>query len=264
MAVLDSAEDFRVGRVFSRLFDALFANLAVFLPLAALLTIPTLLLTLYTSTNLANMGITPAGEIAPGGGMTLFRMAMLRMALYVIFGFILQAALVQGTITYLNDERPGLVQSLTSALKSVVPLVIIALLSMLGVFAGMMILVVPGIILALMWAVVVPVRVVEKTGITETFGRSRALTKGYRGKIFLLLLMYVVLAFAVGFATRPLMGISVLMPKPGELNIPFIVVSWAEQVFLTALTAVGIASVYYELRLVKEGVGAQQMAAAFD
>jgi len=264
MAVIDTAEDFRIGRVVSRLFNALFANLGVFLPLTALLTIPSLLLTLYGTTNLANMGVTAAGAIAPGGGMAFFRQIMLQTAVYVVFGFILQAALVQGTITYLNDERPGLGQSFSSALKSVGPLVVIALLSVLGMAAGMMLLIVPGIILALMWAVVVPVLVVEKTGITETFGRSRALTKGYRGKIFLMVLMYLLVALAISFATRPFLGVSVFMPKPGELNPLYLVVTWVEHVFLTALTAVGIASIYYELRLVKEGIGAQQMAAAFD
>jgi hypothetical protein len=264
MAVLDTADDFHIGRVVSRMFNALFANLGVFLPLAALLTIPTLLWTLYTSISPTNMGMTTAGDITAGGGFTFFRMAMFQFAIYLVFGFILQAALVQGTITYLNGERPSFGESFAGALKSVVPLVVIAFLSMLGMMAGIMLLVIPGIIVAMMWAVVVPVLIVEKTGITETFGRSRALTKGYRGRIFLLVLMYLVLALAIGFATRPLMGVSLLATKLGQLNIPYLVVSWAEQAFLTALTAVGIASIYFELRLVKEGVGAQQMAAAFD
>jgi len=115
-----------------------------------------------------------------------------------------------------------------------------------------------------MWSVVVPVRMVENTGITETFGRSRALTKGYRGKIFLLVLMYLVIAIAIGFATRPLFGVSMLAKTLTEFNPVYLVVDWAERVVLAAITAVGVASVYYELRLVKEGIGAQQMAAAFD
>lgn len=264
MAILDSAEDFRIGRVVSRMFNALFANLATFLALAALLMIPMLLLTLYTTTNLAHMGMTPAGGIIPGAGLTFFSMIAIQSLVYLIVGYLLQAALVQGTITYLNDERPSFGQCLSSAMKSVLPLIVIAVLSGLGMFLGAILLLVPGLIIAMMWFVVVPVRMVENAGIIESFGRSRALTKGYRGKIFLLFLMYMVLALALAFATRPLMGVSMIVPKPGELNIPYIVVGWAEQVFLAAITAAGIASVYYELRLVKEGIGAQQMASAFD
>jgi len=264
MAVLDTAEDFRIGRVVSRLFNALFANLGVFLPLAALLTIPNLLLTLYTTSHLTSSGLTPAGALAAGGASAFFRLIALQSLVYIILSFILQAALVQGTITYLNDERPGLGQSFSSALKLLVPLIVIAILSGLAIMAGMMLLLVPGIILALMWSVVVPVRMVENTGITETFGRSRALTKGYRGKIFLLVLMYLVIAIAIGFATRPLFGVSMLAKTLTEFNAVYLVVDWAERVVLAAITAVGVASVYYELRLVKEGIGAQQMAAAFD
>lgn len=264
MTTIDTAEDFRIGRVVSRLFNALFANLATFLALAALLMIPMLLLTLYMTANLARVGMTAAGGIAPGGGWNFFWLIVIQFLVYLIAGYLLQAALVHGTISYLNDERSSFGQCLSSAMKSALPLIGIAILSGLGMTLGGMLLLVPGIIVALMWFVVVPVRMVENTGITESFGRSRALTKGYRGRIFLLFLMYMVLALAIVFATRPLMGVSMIVPKPGELNVPYVVVGWAEQVFLAAVTAAGIASVYYELRLVKEGIGAQQMAAAFD
>jgi len=264
MTTIDTAEDFRIGRVVSRLFNALFANWVIFLTLATLLMAPLLLLSLYTTANFASMGITPAGGIAPGGLGSFFRLFALQMVIYTIFYYLLQAALVKGTITYLNDERATLGQCLSSVLKSAGTLVVIAFLSLLGVFLGIMLLVVPGIILALMWFVIVPVCMVENTSVTQTFGRSRALTKGHRGKIFLLILMYFALAFAIVFTTRPLLGVSMMMPKPGELNVAYVVVGWAEQVILAALTAAGVASIYYELRLVKEGVGAQQMAAAFD
>lgn len=264
MAAIDTAEDFRIGRVVSRLFNALFTNLATFLALAALLTVPMLLLTLYTTTHLAGVGINPAGGIVAGKGMSFFGLMMVQLIVYLVFSFLLQAALVYATISYLNDERPGFGRSLSRAMKSVVPLIVIAILSGVGVMLGMMLLVIPGILLGLMWAVVVPVLVVENTGITETFGRSRALTKGYRGRIFLLILMYFILAIAISFATRPLFGLSMITPKPGELSMPYTVVGWLEQVFMVAISSAGIASLYYELRLVKEGIGAQQLAEAFD
>jgi hypothetical protein len=48
------------------------------------------------------------------------------------------------------------------------------------------------------------------------------------------------------------------------MTVPLLVVQWIENTILVAIAAVGVSSIYYELRLVKEGVGAQQMAAAFD
>jgi hypothetical protein len=264
MAVVDSAEDFRMGRVVSRLFEALLANPVPFLALTALLTIPSLLLSLYTITNVTQtMGVTPAGGIAPGGMGRFIEVTGSAALVYLVFTFLLQAALTQGTISWLNGEKPSVGQSLSVAVKNFLPLVAIAILAGLGWMLGSLLLVVPGIIVALMWSVVVPVKVVEGTGITESFGRSRALTKGFRGRIFLLFLAYFVVAMILGFAVRPLLGISML-PKPGELSVGYILVDWILRVVLTAITAVGATSIYYELRLVKEGIGAQQMAAAFD
>jgi hypothetical protein len=264
MAIVDSAEDFRIGRVVSRLFEALLANAVPFLALTALLTIPSLLLSLYTITNVTQtMGITAAGAIAPGAVGRFVEMSGLAGLVYLVFTFLLQAALTYGTVSWLNGEKPGFGQSLSVAVKNFLPLVAIAILTGLGVMLGTILLFVPGIILAMMWSVTVPVRVIEGTGISESFGRSRALTKGYRGRIFLLFLAYFVVAIILGFAVRPLLGVAML-PKPGELNPAYILVDWILRVVLTSITAVGATSIYYELRLVKEGIGAQQMAAAFD
>lgn len=264
MATVDSAEDFRIGRVVSRLFEALLANPVPFLALTALLTLPSLLLSLYTVTNITQtMGVTAAGGIAPGGMGRFVEMSALSGLVYLVFTFLLQAALTQGTISWLIGERPSFGHSLSVALKNFLPLVAIAILTGLGVGLASFLLLVPGVILALMWSVVVPVKVIEGTGITESFGRSRALTKGYRGRIFLLFLAYFVVAMIVSFAVRPLLGVA-MMPKPRDLNAAYILVDWVVRVVLTSITAVGATSIYYELRLVKEGVGAQQMAAAFD
>jgi hypothetical protein len=264
MAIIGSAEDFRLGRVVSRLFEALLANAVPFLALTALLTIPSLLLSLYTITNITQtMGVSATGAIAPGRIGRFFEMTSLSVLVYLVFTFLLQAALTHGTISWLNGEKPGLGKSFSVAVKNFLPLIGIAILTGLGVMLGAMLMIIPGIILALMWSVTVPVRVIEGAGVTESFGRSRALTKGYRGRIFLLFLAYFLVAMALSFAVRPLLGVA-MVPKPSDLNAPYILVDWALRVVLTSITAVGATSIYYELRLVKEGIGAQQMAAAFD
>ena len=178
--------------------------------------------------------------------------------------YVLQAAVVRSTITYLNGEPNKLGDSLSAGFRSFLPIMIIAFLSLLGIGAGMVLLVVPGIILAVAWSVVIPVQVVENTGIGESFGRSRALTKGHRWQIFALVLMYFLLAIVAGLALNLLLGVSLIRPGAAALAAPFLIASWVLRVVLSAITAVGVASIYYELRLVKEGVGAGQLAAAFD
>jgi len=264
MAIIDSPEDFRMGRVVSRLFEALLANWVLFLALAALSTIPTMLLSIYTVSDLTqNMGMTPAGAIVPGRMGRFFEITALSSLLYLIFTFLLQAALTQSTVCWLNDEKPNFGNSLSVAVKNFLPLVGIAILAGLGVMLGMVLLFIPGIILALMWSVVVPVKIVEGTGIGESFGRSRSLTKGYRGRIFLLFLAYFIVAIVIGLVVNLGMA-GTMLPKPGDVNPAYMAVGWIVRVVLASITAVGVTSIYYECRLVKEGIGAQQMAAAFD
>ncbi|HEY1877298.1 MAG TPA: hypothetical protein VGG66_07490 [Rhizomicrobium sp.] len=262
MAVIESAEDFRIGRVVSRLFEVLRANAVLFLALAALSTIPTMLLSIYTLSDLTQ-GMTPAGAMVPGRMGRFFEITTLSSLLYLIFTFLLQAALTQSTICWLNNEKPNFGNSLSVAVKNFLPLVGIALLAGLGVMLGMVLIFIPGIILAMMWSVVVPVKIVEGTSINESFGRSRALTKGYRGRIFLLFLAYFVVAIVINIVISLLMA-GTMLPKPGDINPAYLAFGWIVRVVLASITAVGVTSIYYELRLVKEGIGAQQMAAAFD
>jgi len=141
---------------------------------------------------------------------------------------------------------------------------LIGILHLLGFVLGAILLLVPGLILSCMWIVVVPVRTIENTGIIESFSRSRSLTKDHRGAVFLLILIYLTFALGTALAVRPLMGVSILRPQLGQITIAFTVMEWLEHVVAYTVAATLWACLYYELRLVKEGIGAQQMAAAFD
>jgi hypothetical protein len=269
MVVIDRAEDFQMGRVVSRTFGALAQNAVTFLILAAVLMVPVLISTFYFTRTLVSLGAAratgPEGvALAMASFSQTISTSLISYLVIIVFTYILQAALVQGTVVYLNGGKPSLADCLSVGFKSVLPLIALAILAYLGMILGFMLLLVPGIILALMWSVVVPVFVVEHPGIFASFGRSRALTKGHRGKIFLLVLLYIVIAFIIGMAVALPMGVSLTRPGAANYSATFLIVSWLTRVPLAALAAVGVAASYYELRLVKEGVGPQQLAAAFD
>ena len=263
MAIVDSPDNFQIGRVVSRTFSVLSHNAAVILMISALLMLPMLLLSFYVA-KIPAMTNAAAGKIAVANLAQIYETGALSFLVLTICTYILQASVIQGTLTYLNGEPVRLGDSLSAGFRSFLPIVVIALLSLLGMTAGMILLIIPGIILALAWSVVIPVRVVENTGISESFGRSRALTKDHRWKILALFLLYFLAAVAIELAIAPFLGMSILRPAARAATLPVLVVTWIERVVFSALTAVGIASIYYELRLVKEGAGASQLAAAFD
>jgi hypothetical protein len=254
MTLEDTHEPFQIGRVASNTFGIISRNLLTLIGLSVLIFLPNLLFSLYNGTSNAVL----AGQ--KNGWMFAVAAFVVQMACT----YLLQAAVVRCAITDLNGERPSFGQSLSTGLTLAVPVVIISVLYLLGVSAGMVLLIIPGMILAVAWSVAVPVRVVENTGISESFGRSRALTKGYRWPIFWIVVMYGILAFLLSAIVLAVIGVGLSGSATAFRNIPLIVVTWLEQVLLAIITAVGVAAIYYELRTIKEGIAPEQLASAFD
>jgi hypothetical protein len=254
MAIIDTVGDFQIGRVVSRTFGVMSRNAATFLIVGALVMVVPLLVNFLVGTpNYIVAGTTKGWGV---GGLLLL------MAL--VFPSLLQAALVQGTISDLNGIKPTLGGTLSAGFAVFVPAILISIVNWLGIIFGTVLLVVPGLMLMTAWSVVIPVRVVEKTGFAETFSRSGMLTKGSRWKIFGLLLIYFIIALVLGLLATRLAGVSFAQSRSVTGNIPYIALEWVTRVVLSLLGAVGISAVYYELRTVKEGMAPQQLAAAFD
>jgi hypothetical protein len=70
----------------------------------------------------------------------------------------------------------------------------------IGIGVGLVLLILPGIYLALMWALTVPVAVLEDKGLRDSVERSAQLTKGHRGRVFVVYLLFVILTYAVYMA----------------------------------------------------------------
>jgi hypothetical protein len=87
-------------------------------------------------------------------------------------------------------------EMLREGLRFTVPVLIVQALYILGMMAGMVLLLVPGVILALMWILVTQALILENLGIQQAFGRSRALTKGHRWALLGLLVAYTAILVA--------------------------------------------------------------------
>lgn len=262
--MVDSSETFQMGRVIGRTFGVISRNLVVFLAVSALLMVPMVLITGAFSQQSAALQSNDPAVIAQNIG-GIFGVLMATLLVQTVLYYMLQACLAHATIADLRGEKPQVVPTLLAGLQIVLPVTIISVLALLGVMAGFLLLIIPGIILLLWWSIISPVRVVENTGIAETFGRSRALTRGYRWHILGLLLLFVVVLLLATFAVHLVMGLSLVEDNPAKaLSMSALIANGVVQVPLYGILAVGMASIYYELRLVKEGLGPQQLASAFD
>jgi hypothetical protein len=124
----------------------------------------------------------------------------------------------------------------------------------LGIFAGILACIVPGILLALRWSVSVPAAVEERHGAFEALRRSTYLTDGYRGTIFGILF---VLNIVSQGASRVLD--LALREDPSSLLMAL----GAVIVLGAGLSATATAVMYYRLRSIKESIDVDQIASVF-
>lgn len=169
--------------------------------------------------------------------------------------FWLQGALV----TAIEDVRDGRADlSVGETLSHIRPrlntLAVAGILAAIGITLGLLLLIIPGLFLATIWALIVPVIVLEGSGVMESFGRSRELTRGHRwgvfGRIVVTILILIVAGAVVGLIATVL---------PNEIE------GYVANVVSSSLTAPFAALVwtmmYYRLRGAREPAQAVEPAA---
>ncbi len=192
--------------------------------------------------------------------------------------YILQGALTRASVDDLSHKGVSLGAALGDGLRYFFPLFIVALLVGLGVLVGFFFLVVPGLILIVRWAVSAPAAVIEREGPSHSIGRSAELTSGYRWAVFGLVLLYLVFAYAVSIGLQFALeamgndGASGVMSTTqarelSEANATGLIFAGAYaavDALVSLVATVGMASLYVELRHVKDGVGVEELAKVFE
>ena len=165
----------------------------------------------------------------------------------------------------LGGQRPGLGTAARGALRVLLPALLLSIAAGLGFVLGLVLLIVPGVLLILRWWVVLQVRFMESVTLRGAFSRSAALTKGSRGALFGLLVIFIV--FVVLFTGLLILGMGGLA-RYQALTLAHDPALTALQLLLntvtTALTGTSGAVIYAELRRIKEGALPGQLAAIFE
>ena len=120
------------------------------------------------------------------------------------------------------------------------PLLAVAILAGLGIALGFVLLIVPGLILITIWAVVVPVCVLERPGVLASFGRSRELVRGQGWSVFGTLV--VTWLIAVGLA---IVGALIAAPLGDAAEA---VVNWVVSALTLPLSGLVMSVLYFRLR----------------
>lgn len=171
-------------------------------------------------------------------------------------------------VSDLHLDRPASISSSYAVAKGSLGRVIgISLAIGFAAGIGMIFLLIPGIYLYLMWSLAIPVTVLEGGGLSTTTNRSQSLTKGSRGRIFVICLLLIILTIVV----------SVIIELPLELLARIFgnqtVIVSAAQAFsaigqfisgslVGPLVTIALTLIYYDQRVRKEGFDLQLMMAA--
>jgi hypothetical protein len=177
----------------------------------------------------------------------------------LIVGQIVSVTLVYGSMQALRGRQVTIGECLSEGLKRLGAALGVAILSGIGIAIGMILLIIPGLILAAMWAVAIPAAVIEEKGVTASLSRSQELTSERRWRVF-------GAYFVAGLVT--VVGGAIIGGIAGVIggldSTLFLVAIWVFVALSQAFTACVVATLYYYLRREKEGVEIHQIAAVFD
>jgi MFS family permease len=193
-----------------------------------------------------------------------------------LLGLVASAASQAATVVAVSNvylDRPASVSDSFSRVKGeILPVIGLSLVMGIAVGFASILLLVPGILLALMWAVAVPAKVLEDKGVFDAMSRSSELTQGSRGRIFVIGLMIFALGLGVGSLLQaPIMivaGASIFSGKARALGAGWQVASqvgtFISQCLVGPIGTIAFSLVYYDQRVRKEAFDLQLMMSTLD
>ena len=237
-----NVDSFSIGGVLGSGISIYFRNIPLFLILIVIAYVPYFLYGAW-----APVDSTSLTGIFVEGGVGL------------VCGALMQGALTYGVVTSLRGSGDVNLWSIGKRSLRVLPrILLLSIVVGILVSLGLVFLVVPGIILGLVLFVAVPASVMEGGGIGKSLARSAELTKGNRGGLFLIGLVFGVPSFIVSIVLT-LTALPALGPLYGAILSTLVT-----QILFGGALATCTAVAYHDLRILKDGVDTETIAAAFD
>jgi hypothetical protein len=203
-------------------------------------------------------------------GRTFF-LTMETILLSLVVSAASQAATVIA-VSQVHLDRPASVMDSFSRVKGEI-VGVIGLSLAVGLLVGLacIALIVPGILLAMRWSLAVPVKVLEGTDVGGAMSRSSQLTRGSRGRIFVIWAMFFVVSLGLSFLLRWPIEIAAGVKSIGALQraavgyrVAHLVTMFISQCLVGPLATIAFSLLYYDERVRKEAFDLQLMMQTLD
>ncbi len=169
-----------IGAVIRRVFDIYVQQAAVLMPAAAVVFVFT--------------GIITGLLVAVSSGL-----AVVAIAIYLVAATLFTGMVVRLVADVQDGRRDATAGKLLRAAAPVLgQLILVGVVAAVGIMAGFILLVIPGLILLTLWSVAAPVVVIENPGVFPALRRSRLLVRGNGLQVFAVIMILVVLVGAAG------------------------------------------------------------------
>jgi hypothetical protein len=208
-----------------------------------------------TKRNLVPFLVLSSVIVAPS--IIVVRVANVEEAIVVLLLGMVTQSLASAVVTYgvvmeLQGSRPSARACIANGFSQLGRVLGVSLIAALAICGAMLLLIVPGVIVALMFYVIIPVTVVERVGIDAAMKRSRELTHGRKGDLWLILMLGAAINIAIELTAKYELGPEAALALRG-----------VGSAFTTMFFSVTSAVVYVTLRRLREGTTVPDLATAF-
>lgn len=254
-AAMTTGGEFRIGPIFGRAWSVYTSNFLKFSVIALVIALPQLL----------------TGDSHDAGASASVAGGAWRLVAFII-GMIVntvgQAVILYGAFQVMRGRAMLIGEAVRRGLSRFWSIIGLAILATLGIIVGIILLIVPGIMLAIRWSVALPACVVENLGPLAAMRRSAELTKGHRWKIFgvfiLILVIVLIAAMIIGLIVAAVVG-AIAFATEGIVALVLAgLLGLIGAAVYTAYLNIVLVMLYHDLRVAKEGVDTDQIAAVFD
>ncbi|MGZ8785890.1 MAG: hypothetical protein ACXW1Y_10060 [Acidimicrobiia bacterium] len=191
----------------------------------------------------------------------LFLAALLSGLLAALAQAVVQLGSVEAIAEVYLDREPNWRTSLGAGLKRLPAGIGVFLIAVVPLTVGFLLCFLPGVWLAVMWSMVVPVLAVERLGPGASLGRSWKLVKNRFWPVLGVLALSFLISLVIQSILSAVVTASFLFSGTVALEIQALV-NTVSRILVTPFTASVFAVLYFDLRVRQEGFDLERMAAA--